>query len=336
VYQQLARPEPLFGHIFGDLEGFLVTFTGQQARLRRPDSGARPNELDDIRQRSWSYPEKAEKAAEHLVSQAQKERDAYFGVHLFREPSSRRSNNALPTVGALWLDEDGGNYPKIGPEPTAVVYSSVNRRHLYWKLTHPVSVEWATAMNRRLAVWAGGDTGKAGAASVLRAPGTANYKRHPNVDLVAGEITGSGPWDPEVMDQAVPKAMPSEAAPENAFSTARTEPYDGPELGLEEFLDHVEVLDEVADSLGTKLAIVCPWIHDHTGGDRTGTYIGQRTDGGLWFCCNHAHCAGRGWGEFKKKILPRFRLKITRPGYTGNMEVRHGERQERRLRARNR
>jgi hypothetical protein len=319
VYQQLVRPEHLFGHIFGNLEGYLVTFTGRQARFACPD--ARPNELADIRQRSWRYPIKGEKAAEYLVNQAQLECDTYFAVHLFREPGNRLAANALLTVRTLWLDEDGGEYPEEGPEPTAIVHSSAKRRHLYWQLTHPVSVEWAVGMNRRLAAWAKGDTGKAGLASVLRAAGTANYKRHPQVDLVGGWLTGASAWEPEVMDQAVP-TLPEPARKKRA-------PYDGPEVELEPYLERVEVLEELPDGLGVKYAIVCPWVHEHSGGDRTGTRLGQRRDGeaggtggALWFCCDHDHCQGRTWYDFKKKILPGFRLKITRPGYTGNMEVK--------------
>src|SRR5215218_2683998 len=174
VYQQMVRPEQGFWHVLAENEGFLITFTGQQARLSRPD--ARANELTAIRQRSWSYPGEAQKAADYLVDEAQLERESYFAVHLFREPGNRLASNAAATVTALWLDEDEGHYPEEGPQPTAILRSSANRRHLYWQLSHPVAIEWAVTMNRRIAAWAGGDVGKAGAASVLRAPGTANYK----------------------------------------------------------------------------------------------------------------------------------------------------------------
>jgi hypothetical protein len=204
----------------------------------------------------------------------------------------------------------------------------VKRRHLYWKLTHPVSIEWAVEMNRRIATWAGGDIGKAGAASVLRAPGTANWKREPQVDLVVGELTGSGPWEPEVMAQAIPP-LPERSEPK--VQTGFAEPYDGPEMELDEFLDGIEVIGELADGLGRKYAIVCPWVHEHTGGDRTGTYVGHRSDGGLWFYCNHSHCEGRTWREFRQTIRSRLRQKLVtirrgsrENGATKNMRVHRG------------
>jgi hypothetical protein len=317
VSHQLARPEPLFGHIFADSEGFLVTFTGRQARMDDPH--ARENELTDARQRSWPYPRRSREAANYLINQALNSRDAYFGVHLFREPGNRLAANATPTVMSLWLDEDGGLFPEDGPRPTAIVHSSLGRRHLYWRLTEPVSSEWAVAMNRRLATWAKGDTGKAGLTSVLRAAGTANYKRRPQIDFVAGELTGAGPWKPEILDQAIP------LKPEPPKPT-RTEPYDGPEMDVEEFLADVEVIGEVSDGLGKKYAIICPWVAEHTGGDRSGTRIGQRYGGGLWFHCDHAHCEGRIWHDFRKMVARTRFLEADLPGYTGpdmNARIRY-------------
>jgi hypothetical protein len=296
LYQRTEWPTALFEHIFDETKGHLVTFTGQQARLGRPD--ARANELTATRQRSWRYPEKGEKAAKYLIDEARRERDAYFCVHLFREPCNRRAANAMPTVRTLWLDEDSGHYPEEGPEPTAVICSSARRRHLYWRLAHRVSVEWAVTMNRRLASWAGGDCGKAGLASVLRPPGTRNYKRHPQVDPVTMEITKAGVWEPEVLEEAIP---PLPEVSTNKRSDEK--PYDGPRIELLDFLEDmaVEVVAEVPDELGVKLAVICPWVGEHSGGDPTGTYAGQLANGALWFHCHHAHCFGRTWPEFRHR-----------------------------------
>jgi RepB DNA-primase from phage plasmid len=315
VYQQLERPEDLFEHIFGDSVGFLVTFTGQQARFSRRD--ARPNELADIRQRSFRYPDEAEQAADYLLSEAAGERDAYVGVHLFREAGNRRASNAVKWVSALWLDEDEGRFPEGGPEPTAGVRSSADRRHLYWRLTEPISIEWAIRMNRRLAALAGGDIGKAGPATVLRAPGTANYKRHPQIDPVTLALTESGPWEPEVMEQAVPE-LPDPGTP--VFPRGPRGPYDGPEVGLEDYLRNPDlgVFGELRDELGRKFSILCPWWREHSGKDRTGTRMGRRTNGGFWFHCDHDHCRGRGWPEFREVIRPAFYIQLHRPKDSSN------------------
>lgn len=150
----------LFDHLFGDLTGYLVAFTGSQR-------GA--NNLTDIRQQSYAYPRRREEAASRLIAAGVAGRDAYFGVHLFREAGNRRHDNAAEFVRCLWLDEDDGCYPKDAPEPTAVVHSSAKRRHLYWRLDRPVDSARAVALNRRIAEISGGDRGKAALTSVLRA-----------------------------------------------------------------------------------------------------------------------------------------------------------------------
>jgi hypothetical protein len=269
----------------------MVTFTGRQARLER--DAARHNELAQTRQRSFPYPAAVEAAVAYLIEESEQGRDAYYGVHLFREANSRRSSNTVGAMSCVWLDEDDGHYPDSGPEPTAVVHSSARRRHLYWRLSHPVSAEWVVGLNRRIAAWAGGDPGKAGLASVLRVPGTMNFKRHPQVDRVRLECTNVSAWGSEVLEQAIPPLpQPVQRAP--------SEPYNGPEVGLAEYLAGVQVLGEVPDELGVKYAVTCPWVHEHSGGDRTGTYIGRLSNGALWFHCHHEHCQGRGWTEFKR------------------------------------
>jgi len=302
VYQRLDRPETDFSHVFGDLEGFMFTLTGKHARVMEPTSEG--NELTVIRQRGWRYPAEDTRAAEYLIREAQAQRDGYFSVHLLRTGQSRTAPNALSVVYSLWLDEDGGHYPEIGPRPTLIVHSSATRRHLYWQLTHPVSAGWAVEMNRRIATWAEGDVGSATLARVLRPPGTANFKRYPVIDLVTGELTDAGAWDPEVLDQAVP-LLPNEARPSFAAG-----PYDGPPVTIEKYLDEVEVIGEVADGLGRKWRIRCPWFKEHSFADASGTYLGVRDSGGAWFYCNHRHCQHRTWQEFREQVQPPRRIRL--------------------------
>jgi hypothetical protein len=168
----------LWEHLFGDLEGYLVTFTGKQS--------GRPNELDDTRQRSWRWPAHREEAAAYLENESSAGRDAYFGVHLFKWPGTRKSESAAEIL-ALWVDGDGAQVPESWPQPTAVVESSPGRHHFYWRLTRPITPEQAAQLNRRLCYGMGGDKGKWGLGAVLRAPGTLNYKRA-RPTLVAGAV----------------------------------------------------------------------------------------------------------------------------------------------------
>jgi hypothetical protein len=133
------------------------------------------------------------------------------------------------------------------------------------------------------------------------------------------ETTAAGAWEPEVLEQAVPEI------PEPPSRRAG-EPYSGPEVKLGPYLEKVEVLGELSDGLGKKFAIVCPWIHEHTGGDRSGTRIGQRASGPLWFHCDHEHCEGRSWREFKqesRRKQRRYTLSLKRGGLNITLEVNH-------------
>jgi len=176
------RISALWVHLFGELDGYLVTFTGRQST----NPSARPNELDGTAQRSWRWPEQKDEAADYLLGESEAGRDAYFGVHLFRQPGSRKADNAVE-IFALWVDGDGALVPEMWPQPTAVVESSPGRHHYYWRLTRPIAPEEAAQLNQRLCYGMGGDKGKWGLGTVLRAPGTLNYKRQ-RPTLVAGGV----------------------------------------------------------------------------------------------------------------------------------------------------
>ena len=112
----------LWDHIFGDLSGSLVTLTGRQRGT---------NNLASVQQDYYRYPDQQEEAAGRLLSAAVAGRDAYFGVHLYKEPGNRRRDNAADLIRCLWLDEDDGAFPTDGPQPTVIIRSSAKRRHLY-------------------------------------------------------------------------------------------------------------------------------------------------------------------------------------------------------------
>lgn len=177
------RITELWEHLFGDLAGWLVTFTGRQSTK----AGARTNELNDTKQRSWRWPAEKDTAAAYLLEESEAGRDTYFGVHLFRRPGNRKAENAAEVL-ALWVDGDGAQVPEMWPQPTAVVESSPGRHHFYWRLTRPIAPEDAAQLNKRFCYGMGGDKGKWGLGTVLRAPGTLNYKRA-RPTLVAGRVS---------------------------------------------------------------------------------------------------------------------------------------------------
>ncbi len=193
--------EELWGHLFGQQEGHLVTFVGRQSdRL-----DARPNELDDPEQRSWRYPRDQEKAAEYLRRRSESGCDVYFGVHLFKKPGNRRKDNAAEKVWALWCDTDGAMLPESYPTPNIRVESSPGREHLYWLFSRALSAKDAAQLNRRIAYGMQADIGKWGLGTVLRAPGTLNYKRQEST-MVSARLVSSEPYDPDYLDGALPAA----------------------------------------------------------------------------------------------------------------------------------
>jgi hypothetical protein len=93
-------------------------------------------------------------------------------------------------------------------------------------------------------------------------------------------------------------------------------PYEGTpgeRIDLVEFLAaaSVEILAEIPDGTAERVyRVVCPWMREHTGGDRSGTRVGQYPDGALFFQCEHSHCAHRDWAEFRQEVDPRIPVKI--------------------------
>ena len=57
------RITELWTHLFGDLGGYLFTFTGRQS----VEPSAQSNELDDTRQRSWTWPAQKDAAADYRL-----------------------------------------------------------------------------------------------------------------------------------------------------------------------------------------------------------------------------------------------------------------------------
>jgi hypothetical protein len=129
--------------------------------------------------------------------------------------------------------------------------------------------------------------------------------------VVTGQFLPQFPADVQERQEQIEDLVASEF-PQRRSRSRRHTTYQGPPVELDPFLASgaIEVLGKVPDGLGTKYQIRCPWIHQHTNADPSGTYLGRRDDGGLWFCCWHSHCSTRGWRDFRRHM--RLRLKQLR------------------------
>ena len=86
--------------------------------------------------------------------------------------------------------------------------------------------------------------------------------------------------------------------------------YEGPRrvLDLLDYLEkaNVAIFAERSDGTAERVySIRCPWAEEHTGGDESGTRLGQYADGALFFRCEHAHCREvREWRQFRAECDP--------------------------------
>ena len=64
---------------------------------------------------------------------------------------------------------------------------------------------------------------------------------------------------------------------------------------------------EVQDLFGVSRSTIKRWLkrRRQTGGDESGTRVGQYADGALFFRCEHAHCREiREWRQFRAECDP--------------------------------
>jgi hypothetical protein len=121
--------------------------------------------------------------------------DVYVGV----APRRRRpgGHGALGSVWVLWADCDTPAAVQalgcFSPAPAILIRSgSTQNSHAYWTLHDPVSADEATVANRRLAHALGADEGAVTtAATILRPPGTSNFKHQPPTAVIAERLR---PW----------------------------------------------------------------------------------------------------------------------------------------------
>jgi hypothetical protein len=127
---------------------------------------------------------------------------------------------------------------------------------------------------------------------------------------VTGLHLGGTPKTIERRQEVLDSFMKREAPPQRPKPIKAA--YNGPSgaehrIELEDRLQDfgVTILRQINDATSERAYyIVCPWVHEHTGGDDSGTRVGQYPSGGLWFHCDHGHCDGRKWEHFREHFEP--------------------------------
>ena len=251
-------------------------------------------------------------AAAFLTTFAPDTRDMYVTTH-FSRTTDRKGASAADYVRTLYFDDDDGNGPLLAnldgeamPQPTMVVESSPGRAHVYFRLTRSIPPGRAVNLMKRYVKLAGYDPSKAALGTVLRPPGTLNFKRAKTADeahRVTGYLTGAPEVDPDELDRVLP---PLEG------DTAREPGGKGDEApSIAECVEGYATLkgDWRADADRYVANIVCPFEAEHSegAGNDSSTSVWQRrnpdgTYGAYVFKCLHAHCADRDWYDFKREV----------------------------------
>ena len=205
--------------------------------------------------------------------------DVYVGVLPRRRRGGGRAD-VIERAGVAWADCDTGEsvcaLRAFRPLPGMVVASSDAKRHAYWFLRQPASVEVIEGLNRRIALALGADGICSDRARILRPAGSVNRKRaEPEavrlLHLVAGECVSVADLD---------RVLPLEPAPVQRV-TGRSR-HSRTALGgrLETIPPPVYVEQLTGQRVGRSGKIRCPFHHE----DRTPSLHVYEDPSRGWYC----------------------------------------------------
>lgn len=228
----------------------------------------------------------------------------YFTISTFTQEgdrATRRKANFL-ACHCIVADDVVEKIPeaqaRLLPPPSWILQTSPGSQQWGWILEEP-ETDRARVENLLDGLVARGlapdgtDPGMRGVTRYVRLPAGVNTK--------AKYINGSGPppvrlveWHPErrvtVEDLAGPFGIDLNARRTDDAETARAVfPADAP------VMQTIEVIEQKSES---EFLIVCPWVHEHTDGDDSGTWLTTRADGSLGFKCHHGHCQDKTARDF--------------------------------------
>jgi len=184
----------LWALIFGDQTGPLALFSADR------QEGVKG--LQNPRSAYFNYPSEAPAAIARAMKMSEQGQESYFCPHLLTTPDRKKANAAQ--ISTLYSDQDGAPIPEGRLKPTAVVESSPGRYHCYYKLTRPISPEYAEQLNKRLTRTVDGDDGGCKLAQLLRVPGTVNRKYGEPHTVRGRESDPERVFTPEDLDRLLP------------------------------------------------------------------------------------------------------------------------------------
>jgi CHC2 zinc finger len=205
--------------------------------------------------------------------------DVYVGVLPRRRRSGGRAD-VIERAGVAWADCDTGEsvcaLRAFRPLPGMVVASSDAKRHAYWFLRQPASVEVIEGLNRRIALALGADGICSDRARILRPAGSVNRKRaEPEavrlLHLVAGECVSVADLD---------RVLPLEPAPVQRVTGRSRRPRTALGGRLETIPPPVYVEQLTGQRVGRSGKIRCPFHHE----DRTPSLHVYEDPSRGWYC----------------------------------------------------
>jgi CHC2 zinc finger/RepB DNA-primase from phage plasmid len=205
--------------------------------------------------------------------------DVYVGVLPRRRRRGGRAD-VIERAGVAWADCDTGEsvcaLRAFRPLPGMVVASSDAKRHAYWFLRQPASVEVIEGLNRRIALALGADGICSDRARILRPAGSVNRKRaEPEavrlLHLVAGECVSVADLD---------RVLPLEPAPVQRVTGRSRCPRTALGGRLETIPPPVYVEQLTGQRVGRSGKIRCPFHHE----DRTPSLHVYEDPSRGWYC----------------------------------------------------
>ena len=237
----------------------------------------------------------------------------------FKPGSKNRTKANIAQVRHLFMDADERGEEVLAavkaavranqiPEPTVIVRSSPGKYQFVWNV-EGFDIALQEAMNRTLQQKFGTDVQAVDAARVLRIPGFKNikpkYDPHPTAEIVEHNPS-IYTFSPDDFDISLAVEPDRAEYPVASDETVRQN------------IDFLEAAMDAADVGHSRVKVwegsggaykfdlsECPWRENHSDGRASDAIAIVQPSGAYAFKCLHAHCADKGWTEFRAYLEER-------------------------------